>query len=72
MLDFEGNLVKNKDRVRIMMSDTGSSEMMEIEKAVSDIDMTIICKIYHQEHNVWYYSHGRLADLLVRYGTMSH
>ena len=49
MLDFEGNLVEKKESVRMMTLDTRSSERIEREAVTSDLDMTMIDKIYHQE-----------------------
>ena len=49
MLYFEGNLVEKKDRVRIIISDIGSRKRMEREAVTSNLDTTLIEKIYHQE-----------------------
>ena len=64
--DFEGNLIEKKDRVNIIISDIGSSKRMEIETVVSEHEMTLIDKLYHQEHSGIDSVDGILADLLVR------
>ena len=70
-MDFQTDLVKKKDSFRTMMLDIESSERKEREVAPSDLEMTLIDKLYYQQHTGSDSVDERLVQFLVRHDAMS-
>ena len=72
MTNLEGKLVEKKDVVKTMMTDVESNESIKRETSVSELDITLTYKLYHQDHSGYDTANESLTDLLVTHFTISH
>ena len=71
MLDYEGNMVEKKDRLRILVSDLEDNELMEVSAVVSEAEVSLVNKLCHESDSEYRSIHGDLGDLLHRDGCIS-
>ena len=71
MLDYEGEIIKNKDRVRMLMSEIEDYAMMEASTVISEAESSLINRICHESHSEDRSIHGDLGDLLHDDGYLS-
>ena len=48
MLDYEGNIVEKKDRLRILVSDLEDNELIEVSAVFSEAEVLLVNKLFHK------------------------
>ena len=71
MLDYKGEMIKNKDRVRTIMSEIEDDKMMEVLAVISEAESSLINRLCHESHSEYRSIHGNLGDLLHYDGCLS-
>ena len=71
MLDYKGEMIENKDRVRILMSEIEDDKMMEVSAVISEAEASLIDRLYHESHSEYRSIHEDLGDLLHDDGCVS-
>ena len=64
MLDYKGEMIEKKDRVRMLMLEIEEDKMMEASAEISEAEASLIDRLCHKSHSECRSIHGDLGDLL--------
>ena len=51
MLDYEGNMVKKKDRSRVLISIVEDNSVIEVSAVFSEAKVSLVNKLFYGNHN---------------------
>ena len=64
MLDCRGEMIENKDRIRILMSEIEDNKMMEVSTVICEAEASLIDRLCHESHRECRSIHRDLGELL--------
>ena len=71
MLDYKGEMIEKKDRIRTLMSEIEDDSTMEASAVISEAESSLINRRCNESHSEHRSIHGEIGDLLHEDGCLS-